>query len=196
MAEIDDVGPELPDRLYLRIGEVARLTGVEPHVLRYWETEFRALRPRKSRSGQRLYRRQDVQLVLLLKELLWERRYTIAGAMAEVARLRKGIDPQPAPGPETVEPPEAPGEGPPASYPMTVPAAPVPQRGRGSTSLLVGPSGASATPVPLLSPHPGPAVADPSPEPQDAARRAAFLALRGDVAALLDEVRARIRTLS
>lgn len=126
---------DLPDRLYLRIGEVARLTGVEPHVLRYWETEFRALRPRKSRSGQRLYRRQDVQLVLQLKELLWARRYTIAGAQAELSRQRRGEEAPAEPGPDTVEGHEgddvADGddltEARPAHFPMTVPAAPIPR---------------------------------------------------------------------
>ena len=69
----------LPDKLYFRIGEVADIVGVEPHVLRYWETEFRAVRPEKSRKGQRVYSRRDVDTLLRVKELLYRHRYTIAG---------------------------------------------------------------------------------------------------------------------
>lgn len=71
---------QIPDKLYFRIGEVAEIAGVKPHVLRYWETEFSALRPVKSKKNQRLYRRKDVELVLQLKHLLHEEGYTIAGA--------------------------------------------------------------------------------------------------------------------
>jgi len=71
---------EIPDKLYFKIGEVSRLAGVPPHVLRYWESEFSAIRPKRANSKQRLYRRTDVELILKLKELLHERRYTIAGA--------------------------------------------------------------------------------------------------------------------
>lgn len=71
----------LPDsKLYYRIGEVSRITGIKPHVLRYWETEFRWMAPPKSRSKQRLYRRKDIEMVLAIKKLLYEERYTIAGA--------------------------------------------------------------------------------------------------------------------
>jgi DNA-binding transcriptional MerR regulator len=71
---------EIPDKLYFRIGEVSRLVGVEPYVLRYWETEFPALAPKKSASGQRMYRRKDVELLLEIKRLLREKRYTLEGA--------------------------------------------------------------------------------------------------------------------
>ena len=71
---------QLPDKLYFRIGEVATIVGVEPHVLRYWETEFRSIRPEKSRKGQRVYSRRDVDTLLKVKELLYGHRYTIAGA--------------------------------------------------------------------------------------------------------------------
>jgi len=71
---------EIPDKLYFKIGEVSKLAGVPPHVLRYWESEFSAIRPKRANSKQRLYRRTDVELILKLKELLHERRYTIAGA--------------------------------------------------------------------------------------------------------------------
>jgi len=75
-----DIPPEVPDRLYFRIGEVSSITGVPPYVLRYWESEFPALQPRKSGGGQRLYRKRDVALVLEVKKLLYQERYTVAGA--------------------------------------------------------------------------------------------------------------------
>jgi DNA-binding transcriptional MerR regulator len=70
---------QLPDKLYFRIGEVADLVGVEPHVLRYWETEFR-MRPHRSSSGQRLYRKKDIGRFLRVKKLLHTEGFTIAGA--------------------------------------------------------------------------------------------------------------------
>ena len=73
-------GPEIPDKLYFKIGEVSELLGVEPYVLRYWETEFPGLSPKKSGTGHRLYRRKDVELLLRIKHLLKEKRYTIEGA--------------------------------------------------------------------------------------------------------------------
>jgi DNA-binding transcriptional MerR regulator len=74
-------------KLYYRIGEVSRLTGVKAHVLRYWETEFRWMAPPKSRSKQRLYRKRDIEFVWLLKRLLWDERYTIAGARQRIQEL-------------------------------------------------------------------------------------------------------------
>ena len=71
---------QIPDKLYFKIGEVAKFTGIKTHVLRYWETEFKAIRPNKSRSNQRLYRKQDVDLILHLKDLLYNQGFTIAGA--------------------------------------------------------------------------------------------------------------------
>jgi DNA-binding transcriptional MerR regulator len=78
---------ELPAKLYYRIGEVAGLVGVEPHVLRYWETEFRSVRPQKSAKGQRIYSRRDVETLLKVKDLLYAHRFTIAGARR---KLREG----------------------------------------------------------------------------------------------------------
>lgn len=75
------------DKLYYRIGEVSKLTSVKAHVLRYWETEFRWMAPPKSRSKQRLYRKRDIEFVLLLKRLLWDERYTIAGARQRIQDL-------------------------------------------------------------------------------------------------------------
>lgn len=92
MAELDR---ELPVKLYYRIGEVSEIVGVEPHVLRYWETEFRSIRPQKSRKGQRIYSRRDVDKLLKVKELLYSHGFTIAGARK---RLREGgAEPQQAP---------------------------------------------------------------------------------------------------
>lgn len=81
------VALQASDKLYYRIGEVSRLTGVKAHVLRYWETEFRWMTPPKSRSKQRLYRRRDIEFVWLLKRLLWDERYTIAGARQRIQEL-------------------------------------------------------------------------------------------------------------
>ena len=71
---------EIPDKLYFRIGDVARLAGIKPYVLRFWETEFPALGPKKSGTGHRLYRRKEVELVFEIKRLLYEKRFTIEGA--------------------------------------------------------------------------------------------------------------------
>jgi DNA-binding transcriptional MerR regulator len=71
---------QIPDKMFFRIGEVSQITGVKPYVLRYWESEFRLLRPNKNKSGQRVYRRRDVETVLEIKDLLHARKFTIAGA--------------------------------------------------------------------------------------------------------------------
>jgi DNA-binding transcriptional MerR regulator len=79
-AAVGELRPEIPDKLYFRIGEVSRLAGIKPYVLRFWETEFSSLGPKKSGKGHRLYRRKDVELVLEIKRLLYDKRYTIEGA--------------------------------------------------------------------------------------------------------------------
>ena len=71
---------ELPDKLYFKIGEVAKIVGVKPYVLRYWETEFSVVKPGKTPSRHRLYRRRDVEMLLEIKHLLYNEGYTIAGA--------------------------------------------------------------------------------------------------------------------
>lgn len=93
---------QLPAKLYFRIGEVARILGVPTHVLRFWETEFRSVRPQKSRAGQRVYARKDVERLALIKRLLKEERYTLEGARKYLRE--KGIEaaeasPEPAPPP-------------------------------------------------------------------------------------------------
>lgn len=70
----------IPDKLFFRIGEVSDLVGVEAYVLRYWESEFPALSPKKSSTGQRMFRRKDVEMLLRIKHLLYDRKYTIDGA--------------------------------------------------------------------------------------------------------------------
>lgn len=78
------------DKIYYRIGEVGRITGVKPHVLRYWESEFKEIRPLKSRSLQRLYRKKDLELIFQIKQLLYEEGYTIAGAKTKIRDLARG----------------------------------------------------------------------------------------------------------
>ena len=75
---------------YYRIGEVSRITGVKPYVLRYWESEFRWMAPQKSRSKQRLYRHRDIDMILLIKKMLYEQRFTIAGARNKLRELGAG----------------------------------------------------------------------------------------------------------
>jgi len=84
---------EIPNKLYFRIGEVSQLAGVKPYVLRFWENEFPSLVPKKSGTGQRLYRRKDVETVLEIKRLLYDKRFTIEGA-------RKFLDARAKPAPE------------------------------------------------------------------------------------------------
>ncbi len=71
---------EIPDKLYFKIGEVSKLACVVPHVLRYWESEFKEIQPKRANSNQRLYRHEDVEIVLLIKTLLHKQGYTISGA--------------------------------------------------------------------------------------------------------------------
>ena len=85
----------IPDKPYFKIGEVARLCAVKPYVLRYWETEFRSIRPQKTKSQQRLYKRKDVELLLKIRALLYDERFTIEGARARLREL--GHDEGPAP---------------------------------------------------------------------------------------------------
>lgn len=87
---------EIPDRMFFRIGDVSSITGVETHVLRFWETEFPALAPGKTAKGQRQYRRKDVETVLTIKRLLYEEGYTIPGAR-KALRSRERVEDSPRP---------------------------------------------------------------------------------------------------
>jgi DNA-binding transcriptional MerR regulator len=87
MEKVDHV--ELPNKLYFRIGEVAKILGVKPYVLRYWETEFSVLKPGKTPSRHRLYRKRDVETLLEIKRLLYEEGFTIAGAKKRIKENEK-----------------------------------------------------------------------------------------------------------
>jgi DNA-binding transcriptional MerR regulator len=88
--------PLIPDRLYFKIGDVARICGVETYVLRFWEAQFPQLKPNKSGTGQRLYRRRDVELALEIKRLVHAEGYTIAGARQVLEQTQHQRDPQPS----------------------------------------------------------------------------------------------------
>ncbi|MDX2168249.1 MAG: MerR family transcriptional regulator [Deltaproteobacteria bacterium] len=96
--------PELPDKLYFKIGEVAKIVGVKPYVLRYWETEFPVIRPGKTRSKHRLYRRRDVEALLEIKRLLHNERFTIEGAKRRLKTAVKTAAPSPEPRPQLTLP--------------------------------------------------------------------------------------------
>jgi DNA-binding transcriptional MerR regulator len=81
--------PQIPEKLFFKIGEVADLAGVEQHVLRYWEDEINALKPSKNKSGQRLYQQSDVALVLEIKRLLYEEKFTVAGAKNKLKKFKR-----------------------------------------------------------------------------------------------------------
>jgi DNA-binding transcriptional MerR regulator len=101
VAEVAVLDPRIPEKQYFRIGEVAEIAGVESYVLRFWETEFKDLRPDKSRSGHRLYSRDDVVLVLRIRDLLYEDGFTIPGARKNlkrrIARASGSMDPSEGP---------------------------------------------------------------------------------------------------
>jgi len=81
----------LPDKLYFKIGEVSTLTGVEPYILRYWESEFKLIKPYRTKTNQRLYRKKDVESILKIKKMLYEQKFTIAGAKK---RLKESPEPE------------------------------------------------------------------------------------------------------
>src|ERR1700752_5070998 len=83
--------PDIPDRLYFKIGDVARICAVEPYVLRFWETQFPQLKPNKSGTGQRLYRRREVELALEIKRLVHGEGYTIIGARQALAGAHRRL---------------------------------------------------------------------------------------------------------
>lgn len=89
----------IPEKLFFKIGEVCDLVGVQAHVLRYWETEFSMLSPQKNKSGQRSYRRRDVEIALKIKRLLYKEMFTIAGARKKLqSDMREGTKPHSAAG--------------------------------------------------------------------------------------------------
>ena len=84
--------PNIPERVFYRIREVCAFTGLKPHILRYWEQEFRDIRPVKSPKGQRLYRRRDLDAIFTIKRLLYEKRYTIDGARKYLSTQKSLIE--------------------------------------------------------------------------------------------------------
>lgn len=86
-------GSKIPEKRYFRIGEVSALTGIESYVLRYWETEFPKIRPTRSRSGQRLYKKRDIEIILQVKDLLYQKKFTIAGAKKHLQKQHKASKP-------------------------------------------------------------------------------------------------------
>ena len=81
--------PSIPDKLFFKIGEVAELAGVEQHVLRYWEEEIESLKPKKNKSGQRLYQKKDVEQIFEIKQLLYAEKFTVAGARKKMKQNKK-----------------------------------------------------------------------------------------------------------
>jgi DNA-binding transcriptional MerR regulator len=88
--EVKGSDQSIPDKLYYKIGEVSKIAGVKPHVLRYWESEFREIKPYKTQSLQRLYRRKDIELILRIKKLLYDDLFTISGAKRKLRDSPEG----------------------------------------------------------------------------------------------------------
>ena len=84
----------IPEKAYFRIGEVSKIVNVEPYVIRYWETEFKTLSPVRTKTAQRLYRKRDVQELLMIKNLLYTQRFTIDGAKKQLYKMRGNSDPE------------------------------------------------------------------------------------------------------
>jgi DNA-binding transcriptional MerR regulator len=99
--------PLIPDRLYFKIGDVARICDLETYVLRFWESQFPQLKPNKSGTGQRLYRRRDVEMVLEIKRLVHAEGYTLPGARQVLEQVRRRPAPLPAPLPDPQSDPQA-----------------------------------------------------------------------------------------
>jgi len=107
---------QIPNKLFFKIGEVCEITDTQPYVLRYWESEFPALAPAKNSSGQRIYRRRDIETVLRIKQLLYEEGFTIAGAKKRLeAEMSGRTTPQHTPGGSTTPAPNANTPTPPAA---------------------------------------------------------------------------------
>lgn len=97
--------PEFPEKLYYTIGEVKEITGIEAYVLRFWETEFSSLRPRKNKKGHRTYKKKDIELILKIKELLYENKFTIPGARAVLSGRKSPVLGQRPRSPKGEQPP-------------------------------------------------------------------------------------------
>lgn len=130
-----DTESRIPEKLYFKIGEVCELIKVQPHVLRYWETEFPMLAPEKNRAGQRVYRRKDVEMVLRIRDLLYEEKFTIAGAKKKLQdEMRSSSRSRQVP--REMPPVEAPPVAPPLeTREPEPPAAPAPQASHPEASI-------------------------------------------------------------
>jgi DNA-binding transcriptional MerR regulator len=93
--------PVIPDKMYFKIGEVSEITGLEAHVLRFWESEFKNIKPRRTSTGQRMYRKNDIELILYIKYLLHNEKFTIQGARKYI---ESGSEHQKKPKPGTKTP--------------------------------------------------------------------------------------------
>jgi DNA-binding transcriptional MerR regulator len=102
---------KIPNKLFFKIGEVCEITDTQPYVLRYWESEFPALAPAKNSSGQRIYRRRDIETVLRIKQLLYEEGFTIAGAKKRLEAEMAGRVETPIPAADGLAAPPADGSG-------------------------------------------------------------------------------------
>ncbi|MFP5263290.1 MAG: MerR family transcriptional regulator [Blastocatellia bacterium] len=127
-----ELASRIPEKLFFKIGEVCELIKVQPHVLRYWETEFPMLAPQKNRAGQRVYRRKDVEMVMRIRDLLYEEKFTIAGAKKKLMDEQRGGSSRPKVSsrePAPVEEPAQPVEPPPRqeAAPQPEPAPPPPE---------------------------------------------------------------------
>ncbi len=85
---------KIPDKLYFKIGEVSKITGVKPYVLRYWESEFKIIRPQKSSSKQRVYTKRDVELIMEIKDLLYKEKFTLEGAKKKLKEIQNSKKPE------------------------------------------------------------------------------------------------------
>jgi DNA-binding transcriptional MerR regulator len=81
----------IPEKTYFRIGEVSKILSVDPYVVRYWESEFKSVKPIRTKSDQRLYRRKDVEELLTIKNLLYRDKYTISGAKRQLSKIRGDV---------------------------------------------------------------------------------------------------------
>jgi DNA-binding transcriptional MerR regulator len=153
-----EVYSRIPQKIFFRIGEVCELIKVQPHVLRYWETEFPMLTPQKNRAGQRVYRRKDVEMVMRIRDLLYEEKFTIAGAKKKLLDEIRSNSPRARAAikePEPVEaaPVVAAAPQPPAPPPPVQTTAPVDPAPAAQTGILPGLSPPPAADDKRLAPH-------------------------------------------
>lgn len=164
-----EVRSRIPEKLFFRIGEVCELIRVQPHVLRYWETEFPMLAPQKNRAGQRVYRRKDVEMVMRIRDLLYEEKFTIAGAKKKLIEETRGgsarvklparenasvDDPSPQTASEPTSPaprPAAESPTPPAQADAASAASPAATPGPAATDQDVSPANHDLTPQARLA---------------------------------------------